>query len=186
MPDPDEVETKWAETNVNSRATLFISGLRSENTRSVAKKIITQLLDNFPQWVRSSKLFNELSGTNPATVTRLLQEMTKQHIIKRKLCDQVKGRAGKAPVFYRIPYHYDPELFLSREELIGVIYHYRAESVHLMTYEAAVKSVIEKKTEKVAQELTDEIDREYDRILDEDMDAVFGDHIELPDPCEES
>jgi hypothetical protein len=154
------------EGQVRDKVNRYVSTLRSENTRKLARLVIDFLIKKRQEhwsiavsertnewkggWVRSSEIFNELGG-NPYTTTRLLRDLTKADIIHREECSRVKGRPGKNPVFYRVPDIYDPLLFKTREELIAQI-RKDTESWITMTTRYAVATEIFK--EKTGKDLT--------------------------------
>lgn len=107
------------------KITEYLSSVKSDKTRAGAKEIVEFLLKKRDEhegegWIRSGEIYKTLRDhiPNPNTLTRLLKDLVKAEIIDRQDCPRVKGRAGKAPVFYRVPQGYNPCLFYSRDELI--------------------------------------------------------------------
>lgn len=134
--ESDAVDPYSDEGQVEEKVTLFLSTLRSENTRTLARQIVDFLVKKKREqwegrdderhewgcgWIRSSEIFSEMKNPNPYTTTRLLRDLTEAKIIERWECSRVKGQPGKKPVFYRVPIIYDPLHFFSREELLNSI-----------------------------------------------------------------
>jgi len=125
---------------VQDKINKFLSETRSENTRRIAKEIVTFLIEmrKFESqskpgvwkygWTRSSVIFKEFSIEHPRTITRMLENLHKSGIIEYRKCDRVKGQPGNAPVFYRVPGFYPSNLFDTREELINIIGHMRTQA----------------------------------------------------------
>lgn len=114
-----------SEEEVIEKVTKYLTSVKSENTRVGARQIVEFLIKKWDEpgsegWTRSGEIFNALRDhiTNPNTLTRILMNLVKAEIIDRQPCPRMKGRSGKAPVFYRVPEKYSPLLFCSRDELI--------------------------------------------------------------------
>lgn len=138
-PVPEETTPKWVpveETEMGVRITQFLSTLRSENTRTVAREIVNFLFDIRYEWnegvkrdgewlcgwTRSSEIFKKVNTPNPFTVTRLLRDLVEAEILERRECPKRgAGKAGKKPVFYRVTDYYQPYYFSSREDLLAEI-----------------------------------------------------------------
>jgi len=178
------------EDRVNSNILLFISQLRSENTKEGAKEIIQILLDSrnreWPGWVRSSEIFNALD-LNPSTTTRLLTAMDEAGVIIKRACDKVPGQRGSPRVFYRLPEYYDPNLFKSREELIQVIDQYNIWLSEALERCNIYREILAERArglgdpEKLIKERLPLYRARKEKLLKE----IKGSGLEIPDPCEQ-
>jgi len=174
------------EEDVNSKVMLFISRLRSENTRNGAKTIINLLLqarkEDFPGWVKSSDIFSALK-LNPATTTRLLNDLNKANVIIKHSCPKVEGQRGSPRVFYRVPEYYDPNQFLSREELIQRLNEYHKLLSQSIDREQACQYLFKQFTGQDPQPLIKEVIKEMEKEKEEQFKKISETGIKIPDPC---
>jgi hypothetical protein len=149
---------------IQKRVTVYLSGLRSENTRIASQKVINFLLTKYQEqmdkrkdthewsggWVRSGNIFSELRNDipNSNTLTRVLNGLVESNLIERRDCQRIKGKPGKAPVFYRVPTVYDPILFNSHEFLIKAYKKCLAQTQDCMTSELAATMIFREYTGK--------------------------------------
>lgn len=111
---------------VKERVDQFINSKRSEETKQYAKEIINFLSKADPAkeqgWIRVKEIQAALVGSGDipfnTTFFRLLEDLTKAKIIERKEAEREPGARGKRPIYYRVPFYYPPEWFLSCDDLL--------------------------------------------------------------------
>ncbi len=118
---------KRDDPEIRARVDQFINSKRNEETKQYAKEIINFLSKADPAkeqgWIRVKEMQAALVGSGDipfnTTFFRLLEDLTKAKIIERKEAEREPGARGKRPIYYRVPFYYPPEWFLSRDELLN-------------------------------------------------------------------
>lgn len=117
---------KRDDPEIRARVDQFINSKRSEETKQYAKEIISFLSKADPTkeqgWIRVKEMQAALVGSGDipfnTTFFRLLEDLTKAKIIERKEAEREPGARGKRPIYYRVPFYYPPEWFLSCDDLL--------------------------------------------------------------------
>ena len=152
----EEWLSKENKEEATEKITIFLSTLRSENTRKVARQIIEYLFKRREEqlesrenrkiwqggWIRASEIFITITDQNPRTISRMLVDLSQNGLIERKECNRLKGHPGKPPVFYRAPLLYSPRLLLPREELLKEIEEYQEELLEVKEKCRAAYSIL--------------------------------------------
>jgi len=117
---------KRDDPEIRARVDQFINSKRNEETKQYAKEIINFLSKADPAkeqgWIRVKEIQAALVGSGDipfnTTFFRLLEDLTKAKIIERKEAEREPGARGKRPIYYRVPFYYPPEWFLSCDDLL--------------------------------------------------------------------
>jgi hypothetical protein len=184
------------EEEAMEKVTAYLSSVKSDKTRDGAKEIVEFLLKKRDEqrgggWTRSGEIYKALHDhiPNPNTLTRLLKDLVEAKIIDRRNCQRVKGRAGKAPVFYQVPQEYNPWLFYSRDELIRKSWEYHIQFVEchdLMTAVGMASDVILKKHPDIREKLDKETKANMKKIkkAKEILVGKFNELTPTQNPCD--
>ena len=99
----------------------FLNSKMSEQSREDAKQIIVYLCeqranDQSGGWVRARDLYNFFVRTgeivHPTQFFRILDKLTESGVVQKETrIKKIGSPGGKAPIFYRSPYHYSISWF---------------------------------------------------------------------------
>jgi len=171
----------------------LLKSRKNDQTRSYCHLILDYLTKSMESetdpregYVRTQDLVAALTGPGEglriprSTLFKMLKDLERYHLIKRQPGRRIKSKAGRPPVYYRVPLAYPSIWFITREELekddekawqtVGRAYRERNVAIALLQKHGV------KDPEAEIQKMIDEVDTQFQETL---MDLINRDEIDI-------